>query len=354
MSSLVRVRSLPDTGLPMKPAWRSVTATLLGGLLVAVMGGCGDSGHAPRDRRQRTQLVAVIKALDNPYFVAMRAGLIEEASALGVPLRVSAPPNSLDSADQAAELEAYLSPPVSCYIINPINSDNLIQPLAELPAHTPIVNVDNPIDIPAASSEGVHISTFIGTDDYAAGAAAADAIGSRVNRGADVAVLEGPPGDVPSGQRVSGFTDAIRGRFTVVQTVAADFEQSRARLATAQLLRVYPHLRGVFAGDDLMALGADQAVRAARRRVVVVGVDGIPPAVVSVERGAQTATVSQFPYTEGQLAVLACLVAIKGEHLPANIATPVAVITRRTAARALARFPLPVNPVTDLPALIRK
>lgn len=75
--------------------------------------------------------------------------------------------------------------------------------------------------------------------------------------------------------------------------------------------------------------------------------DGIRQALAAIRRGALSATVAQYPYTIGQLGVEACLLAVRGEPVPANIDAPVQVVTSRNIERALAAFPRPVEPFDD-------
>jgi ribose transport system substrate-binding protein len=98
-----------------------------------------------------------------------------------------------------------------------------------------------------------------------------------------------------------------------------------------------------------MALGVADAVQAAGRadQVKVIGLDGIPQALAAVKRGTMSATVAQYPYTMGQLGVEACLAAVRGESLPANIDAPVQVVTSKNVVRAQANFPKPVERYDD-------
>jgi ribose transport system substrate-binding protein len=111
------------------------------------------------------------------------------------------------------------------------------------------------------------------------------------------------------------------------------------------LLHGNPDMEGVFAANDQMALGVARAVaRAGRRgRVAVIGVDGIEEALHAIERGAMSATVSQYPYTIGMLGVQACLAAAAGRALPQHVDAPIQIVTRRNVARAEAKFPRPVE-----------
>jgi ribose transport system substrate-binding protein len=233
--------------------------------------------------------------------------------------------------------------------VNPINPTNLIGELARVAKNTPIVNVDSVVDKEAAKSLGVTITTYVGTDNAAGGRLGADAMAALVGRAGRVAVITGIPGDVGSGRRAAGFKEGNRGRFDLVATVAADFDREKARRAAADLLRSEPGIDGFFAVNDLMALGVTDAVRAAGKQgeVKVVGFDGIPQALTAIARGSLSATVAQYPYTMGQLAIEACLAARRGDTVPALVKAPVQVVDRENVARARADFPEPVEQFDD-------
>jgi ABC-type sugar transport system substrate-binding protein len=329
---------------------RAGRLALLAALLAVAMLGCsGDDKRSDADL-EGVRLAAVIKGLDNPFFVTMRDGLVATARRDDARLRISAAPSGLqDTAGQASELESLAADDPSCYVVNPINQTNLVGALARVAEDTPIVDVDSVIGEQAAKAVGVEITTYIGTDNRAGGSLGADAMAALVDRGARVAVITGIPGDVGSGLRADGFEQGNHGRFEVVTKIAADFERKKARLAAADLLRTDPRIDGVFAVNDLMALGVADAVRAVGRQgdVKVIGFDGIPQALAAVERGALSGTVAQYPYTMGQLAIEACLAALRGDSVPASVDAPVQVVTGENVARARANFPQPVERFDD-------
>jgi len=295
-------------------------------------------------------LAAVIKALDNPFFVTMRDGLVATARRENARLRVAAAPAGLqDTAGQASELESLSAANPRCYVVNPINETNLVGALARVAEETPIVNVDSVIGEDAAKALGVRITTYVGSDNSAGGRLGADAMAALVGRGARVVVITGIPGDVGSGLRAGGFKEGNRSRFDIVATVAADFEREKARDAAADLLREDPGIAGFFAVNDLMALGAADAVQAAGRDgdVKVIGFDGIPEALRAIRHGSMSATVAQYPYTMGQLSIEACLAALRGDPVPATVDAPVQVVSSENIARAQANFPKPAEQFDD-------
>jgi ABC-type sugar transport system substrate-binding protein len=323
---------------------------LLVAAVALVAAGCGgDSGDGERgnDRDGGSASVGVvIKGLDNPFFEAMEQGVQAAARARMADVRVSAATGLEDTAGQAAKLEALVAQDLDCYVVNPINQSNVVQALSHVPKSAPIVNIDSPVGRDEARALGIKISTYIGTDNQAAGALAADTMAGLVGGGAPVAVIGGTSGDTTSADRVDGFRSGARGRFDPLDPVSADWDERKARLAAATLLRDDPDIRGFFAANDQMALGIARAVSDAGRKgaVAVVGVDGIAPALGAVERGTLSATVSQYPYTIGALGVEACLAAASGKALPARVDAPIQVVTRQNVARAKAKFPQPVRP----------
>ena len=324
--------------------------------VVAVLaaGGCGGDSGA-RDSGD-ARVGVVIKGLDNPFFAAMKQGVLAAAHELRADVRVDAATGLDDTAGQAAKLEARIAQRLDCYVVNPINQSNLAQALSHVPDGTPIVNLDSPVGADDARALGIRISTYIGTDNTAAGRMAADTMAGLVRRGARVGVIGGISGDATSAARIDGFRAGARGRFDSLDPVSADWDARKAKQAAGALLGDERGIDGFFAANDQMALGVARAVADAGRkgRVAIVGVDGIEQALAAVRRGVMSATVSQYPYTIGMLGVEACLGAASGKPLPAQVDAPIQVVTRRNVARAEAKFPQPVEPFkSPFAALVR-
>jgi ABC-type sugar transport system substrate-binding protein len=329
---------------------RAGPSAMFAAMIAAFALGCGGGQERSGTDLRGVRLAAIIKGLDNPYFVTMRDGLVAAARHDNARLQVAAAPTGLqDTAGQASALESLAAQHPGCYVVNPINQTNLVGALARVAQDAPIINVDSVIGRDAAKAVGVDVTSYIGTDNRAGGRLGADAMATLAGPAARVAVITGIPGDVGSGLRADGFRQGNRGRFHVVATIAADFERGKARQAAADLLRSDRRIDGFFAVNDLMALGVADAVKAAGRLadVKVVGFDGVPQALAAIRRGSLSATVAQYPYTMGQLAVRACLAALRGDRIPGSVDAPVQLVTRDNVARARANFPRPVERFDD-------
>jgi ribose transport system substrate-binding protein len=290
----------------------------------------------------------VLKGLDNPFFVAIFEGVRAEARRLEARVTVRAATSDSDLAGQAAHLRGLVAGRNHCYVVNPITTTNLVTALRG--AKRPIVNVDSPIDRAAAKRAGVRISTYIGTNDYAAGKLAGTKMASLLHGVGDLALVGGFAHSVNSELRLSGFERGIRGTgLRVVSHVNGDYQRGKAQIAAERILRARPGIAGFFAANDLMALGIADALRGADKagKVRIIGVDGITEALNAVRTGSMSATVSQYPYVMGQMAVEACVAAARGAKLPARVDAPIALVTKANVARANVAFPKPFRPYSD-------
>jgi ABC-type sugar transport system substrate-binding protein len=319
--------------------WPIATATASAVLLLG-----GPAGARPAPVR----IGVVLKGLDNPFFVAMYEGVKAESRARGARISIRAATSLDDLIGQAAHTRALVAEKKDCYVVNPISATNLVGALRA--AKRPIVNVDSPIDRAAAKRAGVHIRVYVGTNDSAAGRLAGVTMASLLPHGGTVALFAGLRGSVNSRLRLEGFERGIqRTRVRVATQVVADYRREAAERAAEQILHKNPRLSGFFAANDLMALGIAEAARLAGRtaKLKIIGVDGIPEALDAIRTGAITATVSQYPYVMGQMAVEACIAAARGARVPSRVDAPIELVTKSNVAQASAAFPRPSRRYAD-------
>ena len=309
---------------------------------VFLFGGVAGAKPAP------VRIGVILNALDNPFFVTIYEGVRIETHRRGAHASIRAAASNADLAGQAAHVRSLVGAKNDCYVVNPITSTNLVSALRGVTR--PIVNLDSPIDQTAARLARLPIRTYIGTNDIAAGRLAGSRMASLLKPGGRVALLGGLADNVNSALRLNGFERGIQGSgLKVVGRINADYRRTKAQIVAEQILRDHPRLSGFFAASDLMALGAADAVRAAgrTRQVKIIGLDGIPQALDAIRVGSIHATVSQYPYVMGQMAVEACIAAARGSKLPTRVDAPIAIVTKANARRAIATFPHPFRPYSD-------
>jgi erythritol transport system substrate-binding protein len=125
------------------------------------------------------------------------------------------------------------------------------------------------------------------------------------NKG-EYAELTGKPTDTNAGVRSSGY-HSILDQYTDMKMVAqqsANWDQAEALAKTQTILQAHPNIKGIIAGNDTMALGAQAAlVAAGKTDVIVTGFDGSPDVVSSILKGGIEATVLQPASQIAEMAV---------------------------------------------------
>lgn len=319
----------------MKNSKRFLTAGIT---LVAtgalVLAGTQSSTAAPK-KLSTIKIAAVVKGLDNPYFISVKQGIVDTAKSLGVTANVQAAPGLNDDIGQANKLDALAGQNYDCYIVIPISSNNLSQGLGKVTkAGKPVINIDSPVDAASLKAAGGKIASFAGTDNTAAGKAGGQSMVKLIGSGKKIGLIAGLAGNVTSNARIDGFKAGAAGS-TFVGPVNADWDTTKALDAATQMLTANPDIAGFFAANDQMAQGIAKAVAAAGKKIPVYGVDGIMDNLNLIKAGSVTASVSQYPYVMGKMGVEACVVLAQGGKVPAWTVTPHAVVDKSNIDAAL-------------------
>lgn len=322
---------------------------LVGALALAgctTMGQTGSGSSTPKASSAAVKIAAVIKPLNNPYFAAMNQGI--KAADAGA--NVQAGQSITDTSGQANLLSTLIGQNYGCYIVNPISGTNLLQGVAQLKAKGKIViNIDSPVDMTAAKAANAVPATYIGTDNVKAGEMAGRYMATLIKPGDQIGIVAGIAGDVTSQARMQGFQQGLGGKGKVVSTQNANWDRPTALTKATDMLRANPKLAGFFVANDDMAIGVARAVANSglTGKVRVISVDGIPDGLKAVEDGQLTATVAQYPYAMGKMGVEACRAVAAGKKLPADVTSPVSLVTKDNAAAAIKAAPAPFEGYTD-------
>jgi ribose transport system substrate-binding protein len=300
-------------------------------LLVAVSAiGCNRGGSGG-DGRPRVALV--LKTLNSPFFIEMQRGAQEAARELDVDLVVQAAEREVDVEKQMQIIENLIQAQVQALAITPSGSREVVPAVAKAnQANIPVVIVDTRLDEKAAADAGVRILSFVGSDNYRGGQIVGTHLVEASDGTAQVAVLEGIPGHETGDSRVRGFRDAIRDSpgITIVASQPANWERDQGFTVFQNLLQAHPRIDTVFACNDMMALGAIEAIAAAGRTgsVRVLGFDAVEDARRAVEAGSMAATVAQFPAEMGRVAVEAAVKGLRGEPVEADNTVRIGLVTK--------------------------
>lgn len=284
-------------------------------------GGGGDGGG------QRIGLS--ISTLNNPFFVSLRDGAQQAADEAGVELIISDAQN--DAATQQDDVQNFVTQQVDAILVNPVDSEAVV----------PAVQAANQADIPVIALDrgaaGGEIATLIASDNVEGGRLAGEELIELVGSG-PVAQLEGIPGASPTRDRGQGFEEAINAQDAVelVASQTANFDRAEGLNVTENVLQSSPEIKGIFAQNDEMALGAVRALgNRAGTDVKIVGFDAVEDALKAIQDGKMNATVAQQPDRIGSLGVENAMKVIEGESVDENIPVPVKLVTEENVSEFL-------------------
>jgi ribose transport system substrate-binding protein len=322
------------------PTWLALGALSAATLLPGAM----PRALAQQSQGQKARVAIVTRDFNNPYWRALRDGAVDEGKKLGIEVSVQAGSNETDSAGENAKISTMANQNYTCFGVVPVNATNIITPLIPVSRkNIPIINLDTALDPKAVQEAGLKITSFIGSDNSHAGEIAGQYMLQQLGGKGRVAILEGIPGEQNGINRETAFRKEVAGKLTIVQAESADYERNRALTDVEGMLKVHPDLNGIFAANDEMGLGAAQAILNAGKSqtIKVVSVDGIHEALEAVASGKLDGTVSQYPYVEGEMAVQACQRLAEGKTIPTHITSPIELITKANAQKAITDFPKP-------------
>lgn len=302
---------------------------------LAVAGGCNRqpaSTDAPKPR-----VALVLKTLNHPFFLDMQRGAREAADRLGVELIVQAAERELDVEKQMQIVENLIQTGVQALCLTPSGSKEIASAIAKANrAGIPVVVVDTRVDPATAAAADLRLVTFVGSDNYEGGRIAGQYLVDQSAGKAKVAILEGIPGHETGDSRLRGFRDAIASSpgISVVASQPANWERDQGFTVFQNMLQAHRDLDTVFACNDLMALGALEAIAAAGRAgsLRVIGYDALDDARKAIEAGQMAASVAQSPDEMGRLAVESAVKAIRGEAVPPEQKVAIQLVTRDGAA----------------------
>lgn len=310
---------------------RKIAKTMLPLILLSVLLLTACSNGKTKDNgKEKVEISVVLKTVSSPYWKYVEAGAKKAGSDLGVEVKVVGPSSESEIIQQVNMLEDQISQSPSAVVISPTQAETVIPTLERLAKDkVPIVLIDTDADFKGKTS-------FIGTENYTAGKQAGEKLGQLLKKGDKIVLISGALGNPAIDQRIKGAKESLEKLgMIIVGQQAADSDKTKAMSVMENLLEKDEDIKGVYAGNDDMALGVLRAVQAKKTDVKIIGTDGTEEAVQSILDGGLTATVAQSPYNMGFKAVEVALEATRGEDIEKRISIDTVMIEKKNAKKQL-------------------
>lgn len=298
---------------------------LLAAMLSVVLAACSmESGNKSESKSSKEKGDMVIgfsvSTLNNPFFVSLSEAAEEKADSLDAKITVVDAQD--DASKQASDVEDLIQQKVDIIMINPVDSSAVSSAVESAnSAGIPVITVDR-------SSEGGEVISHIASDNKAGGKLAGEYLLTLVEKGAQVAVLEGIAGSSAAIDRGEGFNEAVKESVEIKASQTANFDRSEGLTVMENILQANPDIEAVFAQNDEMALGALEAIEGSGKDIIVIGFDATDDALKKVESGEMAATVAQQPGLIGEKAVEAAVSHLDGKEIDKAIPVELKLIKK--------------------------
>ena len=280
---------------------------LLAALFGMTLGGCGGSGGTT----EQYTVALVAKSTQTEFWLSVFAGAEAAATEYNLELTVVGPETEEDYETQNQMVEEAVRQGADAIVFSAIDFENnaaAIDSAAQQGVR--IVAIDSNVD-------SDQVSTYIGTDNYAAGQMAAQAALDQVEGPLNVGIVNYDISSANGQERERGAADlfADSGRAEIVAVINTLAEAGHAQTDTAALLARYPEINVLVAFNEPTSVGAARAVEEAGRSedLFLVGFDSNVLTVDGLQEGSVDALIVQNPYAMGYLGVESAYKLLSGQ-----------------------------------------
>ena len=301
---------------------KKILALMVIGTMLVTMGGCNaitiDGEENVREGSSGNVIGFSVSTLNNPFFVTLTEGARKAATENNVELVVVDAGD--DAAKQTSDIEDLVSRNVGVLIVNPVDSDAVAPAVkSAMSQGIKVIAVDRGVN-------GVDVDCQIASDNVAGARMATEYLMELVGEGAKVAELQGVPGASATIDRGAGFHQVADQSLQVAASQTANFNRAEGMTVMENILQSDGTIKGVFAHNDEMALGAVEAVAASGKDIKIVGFDATDDAKKAVKDGKMAATVAQKPDKMGETAIGTAVKIMAGETVEKSIPVEVELI----------------------------
>ncbi|MEZ4310477.1 MAG: substrate-binding domain-containing protein [Polyangiaceae bacterium] len=302
----------------------------------ALLAACGSQGSGSGSGGAKPLKIAVVpKGTTHEFWKAVHAGSVKASKELGVEIVWKGPLKEDDLKQQIEVVQSFVAQGVSGIVLAPLNDKGLVPAVNEaVAAKVPVVIFDSDL-------QGDAYSSFVATDNVAAGKLAGERMGKLLDKKGKVMVLRYQEGSASTALREKGFLEAIKG-FSDIEVVS-DNQYGGATTESAfsasenllvSLKAAEGGLNGIFCPNESTTFGMLLALEKAglAGKVKFVGFDASDKLVDALSAGKIDGLVLQNPFRMGELAVQTMTKHLRGEKVERRIDTGARVIDKDNMA----------------------
>ena len=283
----------------------------------------------------KKEIGLVMKTLTNPFFVEMEKGARRAEKEFGVNLKVKTAAQETSIEQQIQLVEDLIAAKVDAIVIAPGDSQRLVPALKKATdVGIKIVNIDNRLDPETVKQAGMSSIPFLSVDNEAGAYKAGKFLAEGITTPTDAAILEGIRSADNAQQRMQGARRALleNKQIKVVASETANWKIDEAYETTKLIFGKHPHIKLLFAANDVMAIGAIKYLQESNKKSVkVVGFDALSEAITEIKAGRMLATIDQQASEQGYQGVALAIRLTQGTTVPTMTTIDTKLMTAATA-----------------------
>jgi ribose transport system substrate-binding protein len=270
------------------------------------------------------RLAVFTKNRTNPAYAGARLGVDRTAERLRCAITHYVPDRPDDVEEQRALLARALEEGADAIVLAPTHATALNAVLCGLRRR------GIPLVCFVSRPHGIDPVCFLGANDRELARGIANYLFDHVSADAHVVSIEGRVNALTTAPRAAGFRDAAAARpgARIVASAHGDFQFQGGQAAMLDLLRTQHRIDGVLAANDVMALGAIEAMQHSHRLSPIVAVNATPDGVKAIKSGRLLASAAFDAMKLAALAVEAAVRALQGKPVPPEVMLPVEIVDR--------------------------
>ena len=274
----------------------------------------------------KIKIELVSKGYQHEFWRSVEAGAKKAGEELGVEVNFIGPEKETEIGKQVGMVENAINKKVTALGIAALDPDALaVVAKKAMDAQIPVVTFDSNVKDDITSS-------FIATDNKAAGAMAGEQLAKLINGKGKVAVVSHNPGTTTAIEREAGFREALAKYpdIKILNTQFSDGDKSKALAITLDIINANPDIAGIYGTNEPSIFGVAKGVeeKGLTGKVALVGIDSSEDLAKFLEKGVISGLVIQDPYNMGYQTVQQLYKLSKGEKVEKRIDTGAILVTK--------------------------
>lgn len=291
---------------------------------------CRDKSHNEPGGKAALKIAVIPKGTTHEFWKSVHAGAVKAERELGVQIVWKGPLKEDDLKAQIEVVQTFTAQGVSGIVVAPLSDKGLAGSVkAAVAANIPVVVFDSDL-------EGQDHSSFVATDNNAAGKLAGEFMAKLLGDAGSVVVLRYQEGSASTANRERGFLEAIS-KYPGIKVISDNQyggATTESAFATSEsLLSAHKAadggVSGIFCPNESTTFGMLLALQKAglAGKVRLVGFDSSSKLVKGLRDKQIDALVLQDPFNIGYLAVKTMAQKLRGEPVERRIDTGARLVT---------------------------